>query len=114
MISGAIVTELIINALKYAFPKKHASARIIVTFEKADADWKVTVADNGVGRRNNMDAAPTASGLGTAIIAALAKQMNAKISEVSTSGGLVVEVAHAPPAPRRSRAAPSGAEQQTA
>ena len=47
---GLIVTELIMNAIKYAFPKPRTSARIRVTFEKAKSDWKLTVSDNGVGR----------------------------------------------------------------
>src|SRR6476619_1880527 len=50
---GLIVTELIMNAIKYAFPKGRRSARIRVTFEKAKSDWKLTVSDNGVGRRHS-------------------------------------------------------------
>ena len=48
---GLIVTELIINSVKYAFPDVHASAHVQVTFEMAKVDWKLTVADNGTGRR---------------------------------------------------------------
>jgi len=88
---GLIVTELIINAIKYAFPKLHASARIRVTFEMAKSDWKLTVADNGVGRLHN-EGAETSTGLGTALIGALAKQLQAQITETSSSNGLTVAV----------------------
>jgi two-component sensor histidine kinase len=87
---GLIVTELIVNAIKYAFPKARASARIRVTFEKARADWKLTVSDNGVGRLRNENSDST--GLGTALIGALAKQLNAQISESSSRKGLTVNV----------------------
>ena len=88
---GLIVTELIMNAIKYAFPKPRTSARIRVTFEKAKSDWKLTVADNGVGRVQK-EHSPPSTGLGTALIGALAKQLNAQISENSSPKGLTVEV----------------------
>ena len=88
---GLIVTELVINAIKHAFPKERKSARIRVTFEKAQADWKLTVSDNGGGRRQ-VEAAKATSGLGTVLITALAKQLDAQVSEVSTAKGLTVEV----------------------
>ena len=88
---GLIVTELIMNAIKYAFPKARKSARIRVTFEKAKSDWKLTVSDNGVGRLQSKESA-TSTGLGTALVAALAKQLNAQISETSSRKGLTVEV----------------------
>jgi chemotaxis protein methyltransferase CheR len=88
---GLIVTELIMNAIKYAFPQARASARIRVTFEKAKSDWKLTVSDNGVGRLQNAES-DTSTGLGTALIGALAKQLNAQISETSSPKGLSVAV----------------------
>jgi chemotaxis protein methyltransferase CheR len=88
---GLIVTELIINAIKYAFPERHASARIRVTFEMAKADWKLTVADNGAGR-NDKEELKTSTGLGTALIGALAKQLNAQLTETSSVQGLTVAV----------------------
>ena len=88
---GLIVTELIMNAIKYAFPEQRSSARIRVTFEKAKSDWKLTVSDSGVGR--SPSAGSTGStGLGTALIGALAKQLNAQISETSSRKGLTVAV----------------------
>ena len=48
---GLIVTELIINAVKYAFPPARKGALVRVAFEKSGPDWKLTVADNGHGKR---------------------------------------------------------------
>ena len=101
---GLIVTELIMNAVKYAFPKPRASARIRVTFETAEADWKLTVADNGTGRLQT-DESPTSTGLGTALVAALAKQLGASVTETSTKKGLTVEVTRATFVSRLPRAA---------
>jgi chemotaxis protein methyltransferase CheR len=88
---GLIVTELIMNAIKYAFPKTRSSARTRVTFETARADWKLTVSDNGVGRLRREDTEPS-TGLGTALISALAKQLSAQISETSSPKGLTMNV----------------------
>jgi two-component sensor histidine kinase len=90
---GLIVTELIINAIKYAFPTARAGARILITFEFDAADWKLCVADNGSGR--NPETPTGSGGLGTAIVAALAKQLKAQIQEVSSESGLRVEITHA-------------------
>lgn len=91
---GLIVTELIINAVKYAFPVARSSARIRVTFEMAKSDWKLTVADNGIGRRET-DGPNASTGLGAALVAALAKQLNAQVSETSSKKGLAVTITKA-------------------
>jgi chemotaxis protein methyltransferase CheR len=88
---GLIVTELIINAIKYAFPKARSAARIRVTFEMAKSDWKLTVSDNGVGRSHPPDPSKS-TGLGTALIGALAKQLDAQFTEASSREGLTVAV----------------------
>jgi chemotaxis protein methyltransferase CheR len=90
---GLIVTELVINALKYAFPSHRNGARILVAFEFDNSDWKLTVSDNGAGRGTAVSSA--SGGLGTAIVAALAKQLKAQLQEVSSASGLRVEVTHA-------------------
>ena len=100
---GLITTELIINAIKYAFPAERPSARIRVTFEMSESDWKLTVSDNGVGRQ--ADGMEAKTGLGTALISALAKQLDAQVTEVSTDKGLTVDVTRATFVGRLSRAA---------
>ena len=47
---GLIVTEAVINALKHAFVKDEKNGRIIVTYEVAGTDWKLSIADNGMGK----------------------------------------------------------------
>ncbi|RVA30014.1 histidine kinase, partial [Mesorhizobium sp. M7A.F.Ca.US.001.01.1.1] len=69
---GLIVTELVLNAIKYAFPLEKAKALIQVTYETDGSDWKLTVSDNGAGKA--AVEAPS-GGLGTAIIEALVKQL---------------------------------------
>jgi PAS domain S-box-containing protein len=91
---GLIVTELIMNAVKYAFPEARKAARIRITFEKTNSDWKLTVSDNGVGRHRKKALHPS-TGLGTALVAALAKQLDAQVSEVSSARGLSVDVTRA-------------------
>lgn len=101
---GLIVTELIMNSVKYAFPRPRKSARIRVTFEKAGEDWKLTVSDNGTGRRQAEEPS-TSTGLGAALITALAKQLGAIVSETSSKMGLTADVTRATFASRLPRAA---------
>ena len=89
---GLIVTELVINALKHAFPR-HKRGKISVTYLRHGADWTLTVVDNGAGMP------PTGSeaakpGLGTGIVEALAKQLNATIFVADTSPGTAVSIIH--------------------
>ena len=101
---GLIVTELVINAIKHAFPKERKSARIRVTFEKDHSDWKLTVSDNGSGLHEKPATSAT-GGLGTVLITALAKQLDAQIAEVSSAKGLTIEVTRATFVSKLSRAA---------
>jgi chemotaxis protein methyltransferase CheR len=91
---GLIVTELIINAVKYAFPEPRSGAQIQVTFEMDKADWKLTVSDNGTGRLQS-ESPPESTGLGAALVAALAKQLKAQVSEVTSAKGLSIAVTRA-------------------
>ena len=47
---GLIVTEAVINALKHAFAKDEKDGRIVVTYEVTGTDWKLSIADNGMGK----------------------------------------------------------------
>jgi two-component sensor histidine kinase len=46
---GLIVTELVINSLKHAFNAETKEGRITVCYEVSGTDWKLSVADNGLG-----------------------------------------------------------------
>lgn len=92
---GLIVTELVINAIKYAFPISTGSERVLVSYETRDTDWRLVVADNGVGRNVTEKPAEPGSGLGSLIIEALAKQLGARVEIASSDKGMSVTVAHA-------------------
>ncbi|PNG24997.1 sensor histidine kinase [Methylocella silvestris] len=91
---GLIVTELLINAIKYAFPVDKVDARVLVTYEIKGSDWKLTVADNGVGKGLST-ARGADSGLGTAIVSALTHQLDAKFAVVSDATGTSASITRA-------------------
>jgi chemotaxis protein methyltransferase CheR len=74
-----------------------------VTFEMARADWKLTVSDNGSGRRERDDGSEP-SGLGAVLVAALSKQLKAQIFEKSSTEGLEIAIARATFQPTTGRA----------
>jgi chemotaxis protein methyltransferase CheR len=91
---GLIVTELILNALKHAFTDDRADREIAVGFAIAGTNWKLSVADNGIGAPVGVFA-QAKSGLGTSIINALAEQLEARVDVVSGRQGTTVLVTHA-------------------
>jgi two-component sensor histidine kinase len=91
---GLIVTELVMNALKYAFPQDTKRAEVVVGYEANNSDWRLTVSDNGKGlpkRRRGQ----TITGLGTHLIEALAQQLDAQVKIDSSRAGTTVSVMHA-------------------
>ena len=91
---GLIVTELVINAIKHAFNGTTKDGQIAVAFDVSGTDWKLSVTDNGIGTPDGVFAQPK-TGLGTGIVNALAKQLNAKVETVSGPRGTSVSVTHA-------------------
>lgn len=91
---GLIVTELLINAVKYAFPEQAEQAQVIVGYEVHDMDWKLSVSDNGVGMPPQMPGRGKAS-LGTSLVKALADQIDAQVEIVTSPNGTTVSVTHA-------------------
>ncbi len=88
---GLIVTELVINAIKYAFPTNRADALVLVRYESAGDAWALVIQDNGVGIDKP---APSArGGLGGAIVEALVKQLDAHLTQ-TTRPGLTVSIRH--------------------
>ena len=88
---GLIVTELVINALKHAFPDNRAG-RILVDYRRRGDDWTLTVDDDGVGFSENP--ADAKAGLGTGIVQALANHLGAHVDVASKNTGTKVAIAH--------------------
>jgi two-component sensor histidine kinase len=89
---GLIVTELVINALKYAFPDVAKTGTVTVTYEVNQQNWKLSVADDGVG----MAEKPTkkTAGLGTTLVKALAQQLDSAVEIISNANGTKVSITH--------------------
>jgi two-component sensor histidine kinase len=97
---GLIITELVTNSLKYAFPSG-AEGEVSVRFGTEGLKWRFSVTDNGIGLRKD---GPV--GLGTSIVGALAAQLNAQIETFSSSHGTTVSITHL--TSDRERCAPDG------
>jgi two-component sensor histidine kinase len=89
---GLIVTELVINAIKHAFSVTSAGGKIIVSFAADGEDWMLSVSDNGAGMPVGKKCAKP--GLGTGIIDALSKQLDASVTVLDANPGTRVEVRH--------------------
>jgi len=87
---GLIITELVINALKHAFPE-HRHGKIIVRYAADGAEWILSVGDDGVGMPA-LEAKTT--GLGTSIVDALARKLKAHVVTCSTEHGTSVSISH--------------------
>ncbi len=88
---GLIVTELVINALKHAFPDGRAG-KIVVHCEFHGPNWILSVTDDGVGMPT--DPAHVRVGLGTSIVQALAAQLRASVETEPAQPGTRVAVTH--------------------
>ena len=87
---GLVVTELVINALKHAFPDDRYG-KITVDYRSEGPEWALKVTDDGVGIGTDPQA-----GLGTSIVNALADHLRAEIVVTHGSPGTTISLIHAP------------------
>ncbi|HEX4114050.1 MAG TPA: histidine kinase dimerization/phosphoacceptor domain -containing protein, partial [Stellaceae bacterium] len=83
---GLIVTELVINAFKHAFPDGGDGA-IVVRYESGTTNWRLSVSDNGVGISSSLVEPPAKRGLGSSIVEALTRQLNGRLTTTNNSPG---------------------------
>jgi two-component sensor histidine kinase len=81
----------VINALKHAFPGG-GEGEVLIKYDVDGADWRLSVADNGVGRCDERERPRV--GLGTSIIEALAQQLKARVEVSSSPQGTSVSIVH--------------------
>src|SRR5580658_9732970 len=91
---GLITTELVMNALKHAFPSENMKGGIDIAYEIDGTNWKLSVADNGIGKPDGVFAQPK-TGLGTGIVKALAQELSAKVETSAGPEGTTVSITHA-------------------
>jgi two-component sensor histidine kinase len=91
---GLIVTELVMNALKHAFPGDKTKGQITVAYDMIGTNWKLSISDNGIGKPTG-GFAPGKSGLGTGIVKALAHQLDAQVETLAGPEGTTVSITHA-------------------
>ena len=92
---GLIVTELVINAFKHAFVGDEAAGVLVVAYEAAEMSWRLTVSDNGIGTpEGQLDSDKPRPGLGTIVVAALAKQLDARVEVKRSRRGTTVSITH--------------------
>jgi two-component sensor histidine kinase len=104
---GLIVAELVINALKHTSFNAEAGGQIIVAYDVAEPNWRLTVSDNGMSQPQGIPD-KTVPGLGTSIVKALAKQLEARVKESKGRRGTTVSIVHAASIPRASPYSVSG------
>lgn len=92
---GVIVTELVTNALKYAYPDGRGPIRVWVKVREGQG--RILVEDDGVGVVTK-----TGTGLGRRIVDALAASLGGAVEQVKRDGGTSIRVRFALEAdPRR-------------
>jgi len=101
---GLITTELVMNALKHAFPSESVEGRIIIAYDVDGTNWKLSVSDNGIGRPDGVFAQPK-NGLGTGVVKTLAQELNASVETLAGPEGTTVSITHATFASTESQAA---------
>jgi chemotaxis protein methyltransferase CheR len=94
---GLIVTELVLNSLKHAFPPDTRAGQIVVGYDLVGANWKLSIADNGIGvpADGSGPSGQKKLGLGTSIVKALAQQLEAQVEVTSGPTGTTVSITHA-------------------
>ena len=89
---GLIVTELVINALKHAFSGQEKAGKIAVDYLAKGDGWTMSVSDNGIGM--SAGAGSAKPGLGTGIVDALSKHLDASVTVTDTDPGTQVSIVH--------------------
>ena len=84
---GLIVNELVMNAVKYAFPSA-TSGTVMVTLKRGPGELHLTVADDGKG----VDPRRADSGVGGRLVEAFSQQLGGQLERKSGTQGTVVRL----------------------
>ncbi len=99
---GVIVTELVINAMKYAYPSGSGPVRVKLEAGEAEHCHRLVVEDDGVGKSDAGEKrpGPASSGIGRTIIKAMASKLDTVVTyddaETGTRAVMVFSVVARP------------------
>ena len=82
---GLIVSELVSNSLKYAFPNQEAG-KISVSVNSYGEEFELIISDNGIGFPENLDFKNVNSSLGLRLVNILVKQLEGSVELDKTEG----------------------------
>lgn len=82
---GLIITELVSNCLKHAFPEKRSGSIVLKLSQKGEDRYELIVQDNGVGFREDVVPAKTET-LGLELVATLVEQISGSMEIVKRQG----------------------------
>ena len=94
---GIIVTELVINAMKYAYPGSRGPIRVALQSVTPAGMLRLAVEDDGVGMRHRVGS-PT--GIGRTIISAMASKLGSTVDYAETDTGTRASMSFPTPALR--------------
>ena len=81
---GVIVTELVINAMKYAYPGSRGPIRVSLLAQQPSGAFRLAVEDDGVGKSTG---AVSPKGIGETIIRAMASKLETHVDYDLTASG---------------------------
>jgi two-component sensor histidine kinase len=85
---GIIVNELVMNAVKYAYPEAAGPIHVALTLEGGDV--VLAIRDDGVGFQTQRD--PRSTGMGQRIVAAMASKLGASVNRDPAHAGTLMVV----------------------
>lgn len=92
---GLIVSELISNSLKHAFPEERGGEVYVSLQHSSKGQWMLVIGDNGIGMEPGFDFRHTSS-LGLQLVCRLTKQLGGSI-ELDREQGTVFKITFATP-----------------
>ncbi|MCF8707545.1 sensor histidine kinase [Rhizorhapis sp. SPR117] len=88
---GLLVTELVTNSLKHAFPGGKGNVTVTLALNEKKGEVVLTVADDGCASLSTDGKDMYKTGLGTRIVNGLVHQLNGKI-DIRREGGMITEI----------------------